>query len=487
MKKQDQLFYLIKSLSNKEKNNFKKRFFSKKTSIKLFDVIDSQDKFDANQIKELFKNTKFIKQLHVTKNYLTKDILKSLREDSSPSSVNIQLNNLLTDIELLFGRELFDQCLFFIKKAQKLASEYEKFTYTNIILDWKRKVYIHQKNIFENRNEFDKVISSQIKGLNYIENELQYWDLTINQFNYFGKSKEEKKVFFDNPLLTDINNAKSIRSKTNYFHIQYTNAVTSNNPQLALENLDQLIKILENNPLRIIEDPSSYITTLNNKVGLLLSLKKFDIIPETLSLIRNIPIKYNLVDKEKISVRLNLRTYNVELEMYRDIKDFEKAEQLIVTIEDFLHKNQKSIIDSYRVLFYYQFAYIYFMLRNYNKSLHWTNELLQNDFAKVRDDVYTYSRFLNLMIHFELGNNIVLKYAVDATRKHFKKRRNLFHFEKVLLNFFSKISMARQEKHKTLFKKLKENLFIKTEEKKKLTVLDYIDFEEWINNKLTKS
>ena len=136
MKKQDQLFYLIKSLSSKEKINFKKRFFSKKTSIKLFDVIDSQDKFDANQIKELFKNTKFIKQLHVTKNYLTKDILKSLREDSSPNSVNIQLNNLLTDIELLFRRELFDQCLFFIKKAEKLASEYEKFTYTNIILDW---------------------------------------------------------------------------------------------------------------------------------------------------------------------------------------------------------------------------------------------------------------------------------------------------------------------------------------------------------------
>ena len=88
------------------------------------------------------------------------------------------------------------------------------------------------------------------------------------------------------------------------------------------------------------------------------------------------------------------------------------------------------------------------------------------------------------MIHFELGNNIVLKYAVDATRKHLRKKRTLLNFEKVLLNFFSKISLSRNEKHEMLFQKLKENLFSKTEANKKIDVLDYIDFEEWIRNKI---
>jgi len=486
MKKQDQLFFLIKSLSKKEKNNFRKRNSSNKNLIKLFDAIDSQEFYDVNQIKELFKNTKFIKQLHVTKNYLIKEILSSLRQDNSSISVSMKLNNLLTEIELLFKRELFDQCLFQIKKAEILANNYEKFNYSILILDWKRKLYLHQKNIFKNRSEFCEIISEQNENVKFVENELEYWNLILNQFEYFGKSENEKGHFFSNPLLKEEKNARSIRAKTNYYHIHYSNAVTSNNPQNALENLNKLIKLLEDLPLRIIEDPSSYITTLNNKVSLLLSLKRYDQIPITLELIRDIPNKYNLLDKEKISVRLNLRTYNVELEMYRDIKEFLNAEKLIITIEEFLSKNQKSITDSYRVLFYYQFAYIYFMLGNYNKSLIWTNTLLQNDLAKVRDDVYTYSRFLNLMIHFELGNNIVLKYAVDATRKHFRKKRNLLNFEKVLLNFFSKISMARSDLHKSLFIKLKENLFAATEEKKKLDVLDYIDFEEWITKNLNE-
>ena len=483
MRKQDQLFYLIKSLTSNELSNFRKSVSGKKNFMELFNAIEKQESYDENEIKELFKNRKFIRQLHVTKNQLIKQILRSIRNDNANFSINIKLNNLLSEIELLYQRELFDQCSFLMEKSLKLAKEHEKNSYLVILLNWRSKINIQHKNISNTRTHIEETIQQQ---RNYLENSLienDYWKLTFLQFDYFSKSADEKKNFYNNPLLLDAGLAKTLRSKINYYHINYVNATTSDNPGKALEYLNSLVEILESHPSRIVEEPSSYIITLNNKVSLLLNTKQYDQIPETLEKIRSIPTKFNLHQKENIAVRLILRTFNIELEMYRDIKDYKKAEKLIMEIEYFIQSNQKSITDDYIVLFYYQFAYIYFMISKYDNALSWTNKIFQSNFEKIRTDLFTYARFLNLMIHYELDNNIVLKYAVDATRKYLKRKRTLLHFEKVLLKFFTKISMARKDEHNKLFTDLGNNLFSKTEDKKKNDILDYIDFNFWITNK----
>ena len=483
MKKQDQLFYLIKSLTKNELSTFRNSVSNKKNYMELFNAIERQDSYNENEIKELFKNRKFIRQLHVTKNYLIKQILKSLRNDNADFSINIKLNNLLSEIELLFQRELFDQCSFLIEKSIKIANEHEKNSYLVILLNWKSKINIQYKNVSDTRIHVEETIQQQRKYLKNALIENEYWKLTFLQFDYFSKSSDEKKNFYNNRLLSNADLAKTLRSKINFYHINYVNATTSGQPEKALEYLNRLIEILESHPSRIIEEPSSYITTLNNKVSLLLNIKQYDQIPETLEKIRSIPEKFNLHQKENIAVRLNLRTYNIELEMYRDIKDYIKAEKLIQEIEYFIKSNQKSITDDYIVIFYYQFAYIFFMINKYDNALSWTNKIFQGDFDKIRTDLFTYARFLNLMIHYELDNNIVLKYAVDATRKYLKRKRTLLHFEKVLLKFFTKISMARKDEHNKLFRDLHNNLFSKTDDKKKTDILDYIDFNFWITSK----
>lgn len=485
MKKQEQIFYLIHSLSQKEKKQFREEYPANQNFRKLFDVIDSQSTYNSKEIKELFKNSKFIKQLHVTKNILIKKILKNLRNHDSVKSVNLQLNNYLSEIEILYKRELFDQCLFLTEKAEALAKHHEKFSYLNIILDWKQKLFLQKYSVTNDKKLFTDLFSEKDEYSENLKRENTYWNITIDQYDNFGKPNDEKMKFMQNEFLINEGNTKSLRAKINFHHINYSHFVTSGKPIEALNHLEKTEQEIEAVPHRITEDPAPYITTLNNKVSLLLNIKKHHLIPELLNKIREIPDKYNIIDKEKISTKLNVRTFNVELEMYRDIKDYESALKIIPTIENYINENNKAVSKDYVILFYYQFAYIYFMFGDFDKSLNWTNKLFQNDFAKIRNDIYTYTRFLNLMIHFELGNKIVLKYAVDATRKHLRKKRSLLSFEKVLLKFFSKISLANKDEHKLLFERLKIDLFEKTEVNLRIDILDYIDFEDWINNKLT--
>ncbi|MDQ3021512.1 MAG: hypothetical protein M3R36_13225 [Bacteroidota bacterium] len=90
MKVTDDLFQLIKSLTQSEK-----RFFKVYASLhhikgdenkyfKLFNAIDKQKIYDEELIRKQFGNEKFLKQLFVVKNYLYHTILKSLLYNFPP-------------------------------------------------------------------------------------------------------------------------------------------------------------------------------------------------------------------------------------------------------------------------------------------------------------------------------------------------------------------------------------------------------------------
>ena len=156
MTKKGNIFHLITSLSKSEKRYFKTSLSEKavnKNYVKLFNIIDKQTEYDENEIRKVFKDEKFVKQLHVTKIYLTELILKNLRSYHSDKSINSKLINILNDIEILFDKELYDLAYYRIKKAEKLALDYERLPYLLEILSWKRKLYKAKTGFVEGESQ----------------------------------------------------------------------------------------------------------------------------------------------------------------------------------------------------------------------------------------------------------------------------------------------------------------------------------------------
>jgi hypothetical protein len=88
-----------------------------------------------------------------------------------------------------------------------------------------------------------------------------------------------------------------------------------------------------------------------------------------------------------------------------------------------------------------------------------------------------------LIIHFDLVNITVLKYAVDACRRFLKKKRELRPFENVLLRFFSRISLAHPENYTGLFQQLQHDLFSSSDKTEIENALDYLNFQKWIEER----
>lgn len=450
--------------------------------MKLFDAIEAQEHYSEELIKNKFCNESFINQLHVTKNYLYKLILKSLRNYHSGLSKDAELKNLLLNAEILFTKEKYSLCEEELHRAEKIARKYEKLSILLQILSLKKKLLFATAAPPESAGQLNEIIRQEEITLSLKKNQVDHWKAVSKMTSVFLSELEWEDVVKGDGL-TGVPSSDTLQARTLKHHILYSNKVTTGKTGEAVEIIDKMIDFLESYPERIEDEPGSYITALNNKIGLLVSLKKLDAVPQTIKKIKSVPEKYKLKAKSNVSVKLFLRTYNIELELLRDTHQFDKALELIEEVKNYIN-DAPSVPPVYRLLFYYQFAYVNFMKKRYAKALKWTNEIVNTGFGTLREDIQSYTRFLNLMIHFELKNSFVLKYSVESCRRFLMKKRKLHDFEKVLLNFFSKASTSLPEKHELLFCRLNEDLFKNTEASLKTSALDYLDFESWIHEKL---
>ncbi len=486
MQKKGQLFDLVKSLTKSEKRYLRLVALQGNNSnyMRLFDAIEAQEVSDEKAIKEEFAGEKFVKQLHVTKIYLTRLIMRALRNFHAAQDKTAEVLDLLRDIGILFRKELYPQCGLWIVRALEIAKEYELHPLQVELLTWQRKLLVAQYGNSGKKGELNAIVEEQKKSLKLLEEHFDLWTITINMLDYvrIQPSKILDKEF---PVLDLDEKPDSLDSRTLYHLIWYAYHVFSGDgAERAEDELNELIGLWEERPERIKNDPNTYITMLNNKVGcLLFTQKRHEVIP-LLEKIREVPKAYGLTAQDPIYLKSQAKAYNVELELYRDKKNTDEARGIMKEAGDFIAKYEKQLPPEYQLLIPYQLAYLHFLDRNYSASLDHSRSITELNFGDLREDIQNYANFLNLMTHYELDNNIVLRYGVESCRRSLKKRRTLLPVEQRLLKFFSKLSTSPKGEHRLLFKTLQGQLYNGMDEKAIANVQDYIDLRLWVQGHL---
>lgn len=460
---------------------------SKKNYLKLFDYIDKQTAYDEEDVKRHFARQAFVRQLHVTKNYLNAMILKSLRSFHARQSVSQHLKRLLQNVEILFKRELFNQCERSINQGLQLARRYERLPDLAELLGWKRRLILETEGQSQGAEKLNELLEEEKSALEKNLRIHDYWNITINLFDFLKTPEERERIYPEPVLLEDISMATTVQARLLYHHINYAKKTIAGHLEAGEAEIRSMIAYLESQPAFVSEDPTSYVTAVTNLIGFYLRTKKIAPIPELLERIKKVPATYGLKEANPLTIKVRFRTYNIELEYCRDTKQFDRATALGEEISEFFEKYVEKVPLDYRLLIFYQLSYVFFMKKDYQKALMWLNRIFRSNYGLVREDIQSYAQLLNLILHFELGNTIILKYAVASCRRFLRKKRDLCDFEKVLLRFFSKITMATKDKYHELFIRLSKELFAQTSEHEMHDACDYLDFKEWIATKLDTS
>jgi len=495
MKPSNELFDLIHSLTKSEKRFFKLSSSiqsGEKNYLKIFDFIDGQDEYNEAKLKDYFSKERFVKHLPSEKNHLYKLILKSLRHFYGEQSASSILKQELKNIEILFNKALFKECKKFLKRAKRVAAENEQFYYLIELLSWEKQL---TEELYESGDfnvDLNKIIEEERDAIEKLRNLAEYHVLysrinAIFRSEGFTRNDQERATvneIADHYLIKGKNTALSIRAASICYYIKGLCAATNRSFTDSYTFFNRTKEILDNNSKIRVDLGKRYILTLFHLMRCYIDDRNFKMAQELLDEI------YSLKGKKGFnSLDLSLKILNISIIDQMNLLNlqgkFEEAKDLLDQREKEIEKIFEKSSKEQKIKFLFNTAYTFFGVGMYKDALKMLNDILNDNEQKLRQDIYSFSRILNLLIHFELENYEFLEYSSNSAIRYLNKTKRDYQIETVFVKQMRKLA-------RTAIKL--ESIFIYQEtlyeidqllnDENERVILDYIDIESWLKSKI---
>ena len=500
MKKTDDVFSLIKSLSRSEKRYFKLAIARNSIGesshyLKLFDVIEKAGTAERKTIQKLYGDDNFMKkQFKSYKNRLYDQILNSLSAYHSEGSVDDQILELIRKAKILYDKTLYTHATDVLEKAKKIACKYEKQTLLLEIVRWQKEI-INNPSLYGKISEKDitRLFEEEKLTVHKIENANEYWKpwslmyLTYHDNGIVRLQEDIDKydAIINVPIFKNQELILSYQAQRDFYSIHYIYSLAVNKDRDAYEYSKKSIALMEAHPNQIEVDPVRYIKVFHNMLLMAQLLKKyaefFNILPKFKSMLN----RFHEVMNENIRSTVLLSSYNLEFSTYVGIGQFQKAALLLPEIETILNeqKNKNTLI---ALVFNINIVVLYCGNGNYNKALMKLNIILDNEKNILEHNIYSFLKAFQLIIHFEKGNRDFLPYLVKSVYRSLLQSKKLYKTESILIRFFrtSLNKINNKQDQMEAFKSLKEELTIAIEDSLEASFLENFDVISWLESKI---
>ncbi|MEM1137315.1 MAG: hypothetical protein AAGI07_15865, partial [Bacteroidota bacterium] len=390
------LYLLVKSLTKAEKRHFKLQSSlqkGKKDYMVLFDTLDSlslkedtASNYDEEVLRGKIKDKLNLKHLHVTKNYLATQVLKSLRTLREESDTESKLNKMVSEIKVLADKGTYRLLSQKLKSAKNLALQYEKYNVLIDLLNFETVLCVRHKE-FKINEVLEKLYDDIFKYLDLMKMETAYKAVqnevtTIYRKNIRArneKSTAKIQILENNPLLKTTKQPPTFLSKVSYNYSKALLFQLNGNLSQAIKFHKEVQDIWIGYPHFKKEYPMLYmIYSSNYLVGAHL-LRDYSVFPTVLDNLTSLP----------------KRNYNEEAEAFQNICYLEQlyfmnkvifnnklnttdvASSLAKKIETGLDKYHSRIVKSRQMSFCINSSIMFFALNMFDESLAWMAKIHQ--------------------------------------------------------------------------------------------------------------
>jgi hypothetical protein len=492
----DDLFKLIKSLTQFEKGYFKK-YASRNTAggknnyIILFDAIDKMESYNEELLKKKLRSVLPPSQIPVYKNYLFNLILKSLQGYSSYESVDIKINELISNANMLCKKAMYKEALKYLKKAKSMAEKYENTKALLEILLAERAIVmtVPDKNIYEYRSELYRqqmelveAVTKHIK-LAWLSDSMVMHIEARGDFRSEENEKEMNKILND-PLLKNYNDLKDFTSKRYYYHSHMFNELSKENIKKVHFYLKRELELISEYKHMIPLFIRTYIQSLVNYLLFSNILKDRASVKDALAKINELKRKI----KNKIPVELEItilaNTCYAEIIIFTNNAELVKGRAAAKRIEALLEKYPDEVPLGLKAVLLINTAKFYFIDSNFAGSLFFINKMINEIPPSFKKDLYDFARMFQLLIHFELGNLDVLDNAAEAAYRFLRERKAVFAVEKAVFDFLRNALKAVDSDYKDLYDDLVYNLEASKHLRQSRITLSNFDYYKWAKSKI---
>lgn len=490
----DNLFDLIKSLTKSEKRQF--RLYAGRLGVNedakfmaLFDILEKLSSYDEEEILK-FEGIKK-KQLSNLKAHLYKQILISLRLNPMHQNVRLQIREQLDFATILYHKGLYNQSLKILEKVKALALENEEKNMAYEIIELEKVIesqYI-TRSISSRADELT-IEAKNISKLNVIASKLS--NLSLQLYGIFLKKGYVKNdaefqiitKYFNDRLPKVRLEEIGFREKLWWYnaHLWYSFLIQDflSCYRYALKWTD----LFYENPKMIVLNP---IFFLRGKQYLLEALFFIGDIPRFRDVLEKLETTLQQADfpsRENVQSLAFLYRYSHRLNLHFMEGSFQEGSKYVDDVLKGIKTFENKIDEHHIMIFYYKIACLYFGMAEYKKCIFFLDKIISNKSLEMREDLLCYSRILNLVAHYEAGEDYHLERLIKSTYKFLIKMEDLYQVQKEMIKFLRHLGQIYPQDIKIEFKKLHAKLKELENDPYERRSFLYLDIISWLESNI---
>lgn len=477
----ERLFHLIKSMNRSEKIHFTKDYAGKNNVLylDLYKAYQKSEKYEKAEIEKSLKKKWPDKNLRQATIYLESAVINSLATSVKSDSLHAQIEETKREIKVFRSKGLYKEHFKSVEKVVQLTKDSPE------ILDYLKHL---NSTVFYNITHLKATKDDPYYKdlLNIMEELPAYFKSIIHYFNAYrkltvsgdlqnGESKEKyyKIVSELNELL---NASKHPASKVYFSKAKFVYACILNDKKIAFQSAFENIELYESSEKFKIMNESRYH---GSYISLLILIEHHE---DPLKMANEIREKISLIKNE--NQETHLMRFCADLIHLKVALNNAKKEEQKVLLKELEERYLNSVLPwpkDLRAYILSLFISISFILEDYKHSLEWIELFEDQNYKDFRQDLCINIKFLTILNHYELGNDLLLPYYIKHTYRFISKYKSLNAQESWILNAIRKVSKHGFKRSQIKILKLDYNQKLAEEHFIENSILNMND---WLESKL---
>jgi len=489
------LIELVNNLTKGEKRHF--RMFVNRTNpneeklfLQLFDFINKYGYFDEEQILKKWPRIKK-RQLSNLKAHLYKQLLQSLRQQYRQHHVDMDLREHLDYAKILYNKGMYRASLQILDKVKKLAIQNRLLSDALTIIEFEKHIESQHitGSMYPKAEQITKETEKIIRQLS-LRNTLSNLSLSLyGLYLQFGYIKDERDFhfitkYFKTHLPTvdiqelDFHEKMFLFQSYVWYYYMVQDFVN------FYKYAQRWVDLFKEYPQMLMKETPLYLKAMHNVLTAYFMAQREDkFLPAYQSLL-SFNDEAGLILSRNEESQFNLFKHIHGINKIFLTAEYETAIAELSSLFDVMDDNIYNW-DLNRLLnFYYKIGCVYFGANDLDNAIIYLNKITNYNFPNFREDIQCYARILNLIAHFDLGNDLLVSYQIKSTYRYLLKVKQ---DQKVLIAIFAflrRTPRMLESELKSEFQQLKnklENLEKDPYEKRPFLYLDIIS---WLDSKI---
>jgi hypothetical protein len=403
--------------------------------------------------------------------------------------VRARMNSWMENAEILFSKGMHAQAMKMVAKCKDAVKDLDDPVRELEIHSWERK-YIGDLKASGMEEKMSASFRESFAAIERLRDHLElrstYFDfLWIIRRNMSVRDEAviaELEKMVQHPLLAqDESRLDGFYQKLGYYNSWNIYHFLTGNKEEAYNCMKKIMDMWEAHPEIRLQNIDLYIAGMNNFVVSCMALKKANEMKEQMDLMDALPV---------FSIGMKARVFENNALWKLAYGVFMADDEYLCSIYDDLEKDlllyDGKIHEARAMTINYSLAMSYFVTMKNERALKKINFVLDQKKIELRQDIQSTARILNLLIHYELGNEDLLEYIARSTKRYLESRETFYEYERIVFTALNKLVRKDDAAFRhQVFVRLKQELEEHMENNEwERMIINVLDIMVWVEAKI---